>query len=62
MITPRWPDQELQKQRSSTDPLADRYIAEMADSKSEKELYLFMRMLLDEFSFLTVDKMDARTG
>lgn len=61
MDTPNWPNEELQKQRSKMDPLADRFVAEAAEVKSERDLYLFMRKLLNEFTFLTVNEMDAST-
>lgn len=50
METPKYSFEFLETQRFLTDPLADEFVTEASKTLSRKELYLFLRGLLDEFS------------
>ena len=55
--SPRSPE-FLQAARRRTDPLADQFVAELAHTKSGRELYLTMRFLLNEYVWVDHEMME----
>lgn len=56
--TRNWSEQSLLEARKIKDSIADKFVAELARTKSEKELYLIMQFLLNEYVWLDEDQLD----
>ena len=53
-----WTKEFLQESRKRKDPLADGFVAELVKTKTEKELFIVMQMLLNEFVWLEDIRLD----
>ncbi len=56
----KWSDEILQASRKRMDPLADAFVAELSAEMSEKELFLLMKILLDEYIWIGDEVLNER--
>ncbi len=53
-----WTKEFLQDSRKRRDPLADAFVAELVKTKTEKELFIVMQVLLNEFVWIEDIRLD----